>query len=115
MNNQLVKYRNPKIVEKINKTKELPELVRELQSLFTIEKKKVISLADVIKKCTSAQTKYSSEKFSDLIYLINENLPHWLLILNTSRGTFIKINTEMDLNELYYLLNHSIIKLEAQF
>lgn len=104
--------RKPETEKKIAEIKKLPELVRIVHSYFTTEKKKAILLADVIKKCVDSSTSFSSGACSDLIYLTNELLPDWLLILKTSQGTFIKINKDTVLKSLYDRLDRCIIKLK---
>lgn len=104
--------RKPEIEKKITEIKKLPELIRIIHSFFTIEKKKAILLSNVIKKCMDSSTSYTAGNCSDLIYLINEILPDWLLILKTSQGTFIKINKDTVLKSLYDRLDRNIIKLK---
>lgn len=105
--------RKPEVEKKIAEIRKLPELIRIIHSYFTTEKKKAILLSNVINKCLESSTTFSSGNCSDLIYLTNEQLPDWLLILKTSQGIFIKINKETTLKSLYDRLDRSVIKLKA--
>ena len=107
-------HRDPQIEKKISEMKRLPELIRTIQSLFSAEKKKSISLTDLIERCCENMNCYSSDRCADLIRLTNELLPDWLLILKTMRGTFIKIDTGTVLKSLYDRLDRSMAKLENQ-
>ena len=105
--------RNPEIEKKITEMKKLPDLIRIIYSHFTTEQKKAISLQNVIKKCLDSSSSYSTSTCSALIYLLNELLPDWLLILKTSQGTFIKINKDTVLKSLYDRLDRDIIKMKG--
>lgn len=67
----------------------------------------------VIKKCVDSSASFSTGSCQDLIQLINELLPDWLLILKTSQGKFVKINQETMLKSLYDRLDKCIVKLKA--
>ena len=106
--------KKPEVEKRIGEIKRLPEFIRTVQSLFSVEKKKSISLTDLIEKCCESLDCYSSERCAELIHLTNELLPDWLLILKTMRGTFIKIENRTVLKSLYDRLDRSLAKLEAQ-
>lgn len=105
--------RKPEVEKRITEIRRLPELVRIIHSYFTTEKKKAILMANVIKKCLDSSTSFSAGSCSDLIYLANELLPDWLLILKTSQGVFVKIYQETVLKSLYDRLEKCIIKLKS--
>lgn len=102
----------PEVEKKIKDLKRLPEFVRTVQSLFTVQKKKSILLGTLIEKCCENLNTYSSTRCTELVHLTNELLPDWLLILKTTRGTFVKIDSRTVLKSLYDRLERNLAKLE---
>ena len=101
-----VRNKNPKQVvdkeKRMIEVRRLPELMRTIQCLFMNENKKAIKLDKIIEMSTESLSKsLSPAKCLEQINLINQLLPDWLLILETSKGKFVKINCDVSLKSLY--------------
>ena len=85
-----------------------------IHNYFIGESKAAQVMDEVVKKCIeSYHTFISTTDVENQIKMLAELLPDWIYILNVRKGTYIKIDKQKNLNELFVRLEKVSSKIEA--
>ncbi|RWS11621.1 DNA replication factor Cdt1-like protein [Dinothrombium tinctorium] len=98
--------RKPEEEKKLLMIKRLPEFIKILHNYFLCDGRGAILIDEVLNKCVeSYHTFISLPDVKEHILLLAELLPTWISILHVSKGDFVKIVKDKNINDLFKILN----------
>ncbi|KAK3086546.1 hypothetical protein FSP39_020036 [Pinctada imbricata] len=93
--------RNPEEDKRTKMLNRLPEMMRMLRSHFVTEKKPALPLDSVIQKLTdSYRTSIRADDVEAHVKMMVEISPEWLKIVKIKAGSFVKMDRNIDLQQL---------------
>ncbi|XP_070202780.1 DNA replication factor Cdt1-like [Littorina saxatilis] len=99
--------RDPKEEKKTAMLGRLPTLIRSLRTFFVTEKKPSILMTTVVEKLAdSYSTCISQADVEAHLKLLQELAPKWLQVIQIARGKYIKIDKNMEINQIIADVNN---------
>ncbi|KAI8519603.1 replication licensing factor Cdt1 [Branchiostoma belcheri] len=87
----------------------LPDLARILRTFFVTEKKPAVPIESAVKKMSeSYRSVLSSSESEAHLKLLTELAPDWLSVVKISKGTFLKMDRNQDINIIVDKLNKAL-------
>ncbi|XP_035679098.1 DNA replication factor Cdt1-like [Branchiostoma floridae] len=87
----------------------LPDLARILRTYFVTEKKPAVPIESAVKKMSeSYRSVLSSSESEAHLKLLTEMAPGWLSVVKISKGTFLKMDRNQDINIIVDKLNKAL-------
>ncbi|XP_066290953.1 DNA replication factor Cdt1-like isoform X1 [Branchiostoma lanceolatum] len=87
----------------------LPDLARILRTYFVTEKKPAVPIESAVKKMSeSYRSVLSSGESEAHLKLLTELAPDWLSVVKISKGTFLKMDRNQDINIIVDKLNKAL-------